>query len=244
MAYLGDKNVGDIVKIKEDGVAVNYLIVHKGKPSDLYDDSCDGVWLLREKVHSKRAWHGTSFSTSVNDYENSDIEVWLNSTFLNTINEKIRAAIKTIKIPYRKGSGTSMTVQSGVNGLSCKAFLLSGYEVGFTQSDNQYFPIDGAKLSYFSDNASRIGKDSTNTAVDWWLRSPYTDFATYVFSVNSDGYYYKSYDSYSSSVAVRPAFVLPSSFLVGEDGTVSTNTPPTITSDKTGDLGTLTNGFT
>ena len=29
MATLADKNVGDIVKIKEDGVAVNYLIVHK-----------------------------------------------------------------------------------------------------------------------------------------------------------------------------------------------------------------------
>lgn len=243
MAYLGDKNVGDIVKIKEDGIAVNYLIVHKGKPSDMYDDSCDGVWVLREKTHSKRAWHGTSASTNVNDYENSDIEAWLNSTFLNTIDEKIRAAIKTVKIPYRKGSGTSMTVQSGANGLSCKAFLLSGYEVGFTQSDSEYLPIDGAKLSYFSDNNSRIGKDSTNTAVGWWLRSPRTNSATSVCRVSKDGSYNNNY-TYSSTVAVRPAFVLPSSLLVGEDGTVSTNTLPTITSDKTGDLGTLTDGFT
>ena len=146
MAYLGDKNVGDIVKIKEDGVAVNYLIVHKGKPSNMYDDSCDGVYVLREKTLEKRIWHGTSNSTGTNDYENSSIEVWLNNAFLNTIDEKIREAIKTVKIPYRKGSGTSMTVQSGANGLSCKVFLLSGYEVGFTQSDDQYLPVDGAKL--------------------------------------------------------------------------------------------------
>ena len=239
MATLGELNVGDIVAIKENGVKQNYIIVHKGKPSDMYDDSCDGVWLLREKTHSKRAWHGTSFSTSVNDYENSDIEAWLNSTFLNTIDEKIRAAIKTVKIPYRKGSGTSMTVQSGTNGLSCKAFLLSGYEVGFTQNDNQYFPIDGAKLSYFSDNASRIGKDSTNTAVGWWLRSPYTDYATYVFSVDTGGSYYTGYDSYYSSVAVRPALILPSSLSLS-----TFNSVPTIVSDKSGDLGTIDGGFT
>lgn len=242
MAYLGDKSVGDIVKIKEDGVAVNYLIVHKGKPSDMYDDSCDGVWLLREKTLEKRAWHGTSESTSKSDYENSEIEAWLNSTFLNTIDEKIRAAIKTVKIPYRKGSGTSMTVQLGANGLSCKAFLLSGYEVGFMQSDSSYLPIDGAKLSYFSDNNSRIGKDSTDTVIIWWLRSPYTYNDTGVFTVRKDGSLSNSH-SYGSTIAVRPAFVLPSSLLVGEDGTVSTNTLPTITSDKTGDLGTLTDGF-
>lgn len=244
MAYLGDKSVGDIVKIKENGTAVNYIIVHKGKPSSLYDNSCDGVWLLREKTLEKRAWHGTSSSTSVNDYENSDIKAWLNSTFFNTIDEKIREAIKTVKIPFKKGLGNASTgVYSGANGLSCKAFLLSGYEVGFTQSDNEYLPIDGAKLSYFSDNNSRIGKDSTNTAVGWWLRSPYTHYATSVFYVYTDGSLSIS-SSYSSAVAVRPAFVLPSSLLVGEDGTVSTNTLPTITSDKTGDLGTLDSGFT
>ena len=243
MAYLGDKAVGDIVKIKEDGVAVNYLIVHKGKPSDMYDDSCDGVWLLREKTHSNRVWHGTSESTSKNDYENSEIEDWLNSTFLNAIDEKIREAIKTVKIPYRKGSGTSKTVQSGANGLSCKVFLLSGYEVGYTQSDNEYLPIDGAKLSYFSDNTSRIGYGSTNVAI-WWLRSPHTFNAMGVFLVRTDGLLGSISSSYLMNGAARPAFVLPSSLLVGEDGTVSTNTLPTITSDKTGDLGTLTDGFT
>ncbi|MBP1562359.1 MAG: hypothetical protein J6C38_01410 [Oscillospiraceae bacterium] len=242
MAYLGDKAVGDIVKIKEDGTAVNYIIVHKGKPSEMYDDSCDGVWVLREKTHSQRAWHGTSSSTSSNDYENSSIESWLNGDFLNTIDEKIREAIKTVIIPYRKGSGTSMTVQSRVNGLSCKAFLLSGYEVGFTRSNNQYLPIDGAKLSYFSDINSRIGKNSTDTAVDWWLRSPNTrDDASGFFSLTNGSL--GGSNTFYSSVAARPAFILPTSLSVDDDGNVSANNPPTITADKTGDIGTLDSGF-
>ena len=222
MALLGNKAVGDIVKIKENGVDVNYIVVHKGKPSDMYDDSCDGVWLLREKTHSKRAWHGTSSSDSANDYENSEIEAWLNGDFLNTIDEKIRAVIKTVKIPFKKGLGNASTgVYSGTNGLSCKTFLLSGYEVGFTQSDNQYLPVDGANLSYFSDNNSRIGKDSTDTAVYWWLRSPDTINSARVCFVRTDGSC-SSFNSYSSSVAVRPAFVLPSNITINDDGSVST----------------------
>lgn len=239
MATLGDKNVGDIVKIKENGIAVNYIIVHKGKPSDLYDDSCDGVWLFREKTLEKRAWHGTSKYTRANDYENSDIEAWLNGDFLNTIDEKIREVIKTVKIPFKKGLGKASTgVYSGANGLSCKAFLLSGYEVGFDKSYNQYFPVDGANLSYFSDRNSRIGKDSTDTAVDWWLRSPMTGNEESVFYVKSNGLQFNQGSDFST-IAVRPALILPSSLSLS-----LLNSAPTIVSDKSGDLGTIDSGFT
>lgn len=219
---LGDKAVGDIVKIKESGTAVNYIIVQKGKPSSLYDDSCDGVWLLRETSHSTRAWDGTSSSYD-NDYENSDIKTWLNGTFLNTIDEKIRAAIKTVKIPYHKGTGSGGSgVQSGANGLSCKIFLLGAYEAGFTTSDNQYVPVDGAKLSYFTSATRRICKDSSDSAVYWWLRSAYTYYTGYAWRVRADGTL--SSNSTYYGCAVRPALVLPSSLLVNEDGTMYDST--------------------
>lgn len=246
--FLGDKAVGDIVKIKENGVAQNYIIVQKGKPSSLYDNSCDGVWLLREKSHSNRAWDGTSSSYD-NDYENSDIKTWLNGEFLNSIDSKIRAAIKTVKIPFKKGTGNGGgAVQSGANGLSCKIFLLGGYEVGFTTADNQYFPIDGARLAYFLNGntdstakAKRICKDSGGSAVHWWLRSAYTHNATHAWGVYTDGTLnYYAYGSY----AVRPALILPSSLLVNDDGSVSTNTLPEITANKSGNLGTITDGLT
>ena len=57
MATLGELNVGDKLKIKENGVVANYVIVHKGKPSDLYFVSCDCFLLLREKTLEKRTWH-------------------------------------------------------------------------------------------------------------------------------------------------------------------------------------------
>lgn len=224
---LGDKALGDIVKIKENGIAQNYIIVQKGKPSNLYDDSCNGVWLLREKPHSRRAWHGTDYDTSVNDYENSDIKAWLNGEFLNSIDEKIRAAIKSVKIPYKKGTGSGgEAVQSGANGLSCKIFLLSGYEVGFTTDDYGYVPVDGERLAYFLNGEEdstamqrRVCEDNSGNAVNWWLRSASTYNATNAFRVSSGGTL-----SYSSTcrtgVAPRPALILPSSLLVGADGNI------------------------
>lgn len=241
MAYLGDKSVGDIVKIKEDGVAVNYLIVHKGKPSSMYDDSCDGIWVLREEIHSNQVWDGTSDSYD-NDYENSDINTWLNGTFLNAIDEKIREAIKTVIIPFKKGTGNASTgVYSGSEGLSCNVFLLSGYEVGFTTEDHSYFPVDGSKLDYFSDNISRIAKLNESQA-DWYTRSPKTHTTDSVWRISSIGS--DASNSSLNSRGVRPTFILPVNLLVDDDGNVTTNNPPTITADKTGDLGTLTDGFT
>ena len=247
---LGDKSVGSIVKIKENGTAANYIVVHKGKPSSLYDESCNGVWLLREKCLDPRAWDGTSSSYD-NDYENSDIHNWLNNTFYNTIESKIREAIVQVKIPFKKGVGNASTpVQSGANGLSCKIFLLSGYEVGFTTSDHQYFPVDGAKLSYFLNGntdatakSKRIAYNSAGNAVFWWLRSAYTSDTYHAWYVNADGALNGNH-TYLTGDTPRPALVLPSSLLVDSSGNVSTNTPPTITTDKSGNVGTVTNGIT
>ena len=76
-----DLAVGSSVYLMEDGVAVEYLVVNQGKPSgsSLYDDSCDGTWLLRKNLKQNYQWN----SSRVNDYQNSTIHSWLNSDFFN-----------------------------------------------------------------------------------------------------------------------------------------------------------------
>ena len=227
---LSTKAVGSTVKLKVNGTAKEFIVVHQGKPSSLYDNSCDGTWLLMKDIYENRQWH----NSNVNNLENSTIHSYLNGTFLNLFESNIRDAIKQVKLPYRKNGGSGGTNQSGANGLSCKIFLLSGYEVGWTSSDNQYFPQDGAKLSYFesgtgtSANNKRIANLNGSAAL-WWLRSPGTDGTYSVWFVGSDGDYGSDGDA-SNSNGIRPALILPSTLLVSDDGTVSTNTPPTITS--------------
>ena len=227
---LSTKAVGSTVKLKVNGTAKEFIVVHQGKPSSLYDDSCNGTWLLMKDIYENRVWQ----SGNINKYESSDIHTYLNNTFLNLFESNIRDAIKQVKIPYRKNGGSGGTDQSGANGLSAKIFLLSGYEVGWTTSDYSYFPVDGAKLSYFesgtgtSANNKRIA-NLNGSAACWWLRSPYTDYTGYVWRVDSDGDCGGGHGA-SYSFGIRPALILPSTLLVSDDGTVSTNTPPTITS--------------
>ena len=49
---LGAKAVGSIVKIKVNGAAKDFIIVHQGKPSSVYDDSCNGTWLLMKDIYT------------------------------------------------------------------------------------------------------------------------------------------------------------------------------------------------
>ena len=227
---LGTKAVGSVLKLNLNGSPKNFIVVHQGKPSSLYDDSCDGTWVLMQDIHSTRQWDGSN-----NDYKNSDIHSWLNGTFLNLFDANIREAIKQVKIPYHNGTGSSGSVASGANGLSCKIFLLSGYELGWTKSDNSYFPQDGAKLDYFTAgtgsaaNKKRIAKYN-GSATLWWTRSPDTYNSNYVWNVYSDGDC--NYWNYNYTFGVRPAFVLPSTLSVSDDGTVSTNAAPTVTSES------------
>lgn len=226
---LSAKAVGSIVKLKVNGTAKEFVVVHQGKPSSLYDDSCNGTWLLMKDIYENRQWH----SSNVNNLENSTIHTYLNNTFLNLFDSDIRDAIKQVKIPYRKNGGSSGSDQSGANGLSCKIFLLSGYEVGWTSSDNQYFPQDGAKLSYFesgtgtSANNKRIANLNGSAAV-WWLRSPYTSYTNSVWGVYLNSGY--SYYSASNSLGIRPALVLPPDMEVDSSGNV---TPPPPATHKT-----------
>lgn len=225
MAYvtLSSKAIGSTIKLKVNGSARNFIVVHQGKPSSVYDDSCNGTWLLMQDIYENRAWH----SSNTNDYANSTIHSYLNSTFLNLFESNIKNAIKQVKLPYRKGSGTSTTVTSGSNGLSAKIFLLSATETSF---DFSYMPSgEGAELAYFkgcADNSSDSKRVAylNGSATSWWLRSPNCSYSSFALCVDSTGDW--GGGSCSGSVGIRPALILPSTLLVSDDGTVSTNTAP------------------
>jgi len=239
---LGSKAVGSTVKLNVDGFAGEFIVIHQGLPSSLYDSSCDGTWLLMKDIYEKRQWH----SSNVNDYANSEIHSYLNSTFLNLFDEDIKSAIKQLKIPYRAGYGYEKTVTSGANGLPAKVFLLSSTEVNLVCS---YEPAnEGACLSYFSGtvqnsvDTKRVAKVN-GSATRWWLRSPYCSTIggnELAVRVDYDGQQGNDYCFYS--YGVRPALILPTDLTVGEDGAVITNTPPEITCDAI-DLGTKSADF-
>lgn len=216
-ATLGSLAVGSLVHFAVREKRTPWLVVHQGLPGSMYDASCNGTWLLMQDIYQSHQWH----SSNANDYEKSAVHAYLNSTFLNQIESNVKNAIKQVKLPYRKGSGTFTTVTSGSNGLPAKIFLLSATETSF--NTNKMPRDEGAELAYFK-GCSDTGADSkrvaylNGSATYWWLRSPSCSLSGSALYVGSYGDW--SYASCSASRGIRPALVLPKEMLVDGEGNV------------------------
>ena len=223
---LGNKSVGSIVKLKENGVLVDFYVAKHD-----YENGLNGsgrTLVVRKDCYDTRQWH----TSNVNAYATSAIDTWLNSTYKNLLDADIRGVIGTTKIKYTPGNGNTT-----VGTLERAIFLLSVTELGRSAS---YANTEGTALSI----ASSLQIAYLNgSAVVQWTRSPYTS------DTSSAGYLYTNgnirSDICDSSLGSRPAFTLPSTLSVSDDGSVSVNTAPTISgSYATGtNLGTKTAGF-
>lgn len=223
---LGNKSVGSIVKLKENGVLVDFYVAKHD-----YENGLNGsgrTLVVRKDCYDTRQWH----TSNVNAYATSAIDTWLNSTYKNLLDADIRGVIGTTKIKYTPGNGNTT-----VGTLERAIFLLSVTELGRSAS---YANTEGTALSI----ASSLQIAYLNgSAVVQWTRSPYTsntDNACYL-GTNGD----VNRNDCSNTCGSRPAFTLPSTLSVSDDGSVSVNTAPTISgSYATGtNLGTKTAGF-
>ena len=223
---LGNKSVGSIVKLKENGVLVDFYVAKHD-----YENGLNGsgrTLVVRKDCYDTRQWH----TSNVNAYATSAIDTWLNSTYKNLLDADIRGVIGTTKIKYTPGNGNTT-----VGTLERAIFLLSVTELGRSAS---YANTEGTALSI----ASSLQIAYLNgSAVVQWTRSPYTSGTYYAYYLNTDGDVYGNYCY--STYGSRPAFTLPSTLSVSDDGSVSVNTAPTISgSYATGtNLGTKTAGF-
>ena len=215
---LSELDVGaKIAAPMKDGSKQIRVLLHKGNPDpSLYPESCNAGWTAEEAVHEMRQWH----SSNVNDYANSTIHTWQNTDYAALFDPRFLAKVVEARVPYRPGSETSATINSGDNGLLCKFFLLGGYEVGLTTSTSKYFPVDGAKLSYFesgtgsSANSKRLAYYN-GSAVNWALRSPSTGGKEFIWDVYSNGSSGNGTGDYCvNSKGARPACLLPLDLLL------------------------------
>ena len=223
---IGNVAVGTTLHLKESGVYQDYLVAHQGLPGQVYSSSCTGTWLMRKGLIEDMAWAWPPD----NAYELSDIHTWLNSTMLEMYDADIQPLIKQVKIPYRKNGGEGGTNQTGENGLRCKVFILSAYELGWSKSDDSYFEVDGAKLAYFisgtasNANNRRIAK-LNGTADLWWTRSPNKVNTGYAWYVDETGDYKQQYTE--KSFGIRPTLVVPTDLLVDDNNNILAATYPT-----------------
>lgn len=130
---LGNIAVGTILHLQESGVYQDYIVVHQGLPSSMYNSSCNGTWLTRKTIPAEVEWGYNKHS-----YESSGLKPYMDE-WPNVYAADIKEYIKQVTIPCNPSQ------------ISCKAFALSALEIGGGSSlYNENTPPDGAVLSYFS----------------------------------------------------------------------------------------------
>lgn len=193
-----DEEEDEVVEVVWERLA-EFIVVHQGNPdSAIYDESCNGTWLLMKDILGMAAFN----DDESNYYPGSFLHTNIMAPLFDGCESHVKAAIKTAKIPYgTRGSGPV----TGANGLSTQFFILSRYEVGFESSE--HYDQDGTCLDYFSGNDTRIAY-RYGVAEYWWLRSGQNKGGAYISAVTDTG----RDNAFLSdeSLGVRPACILDS----------------------------------
>ena len=164
-----------------------------------------GVTLIRKDTFNERQWEASYDSSYKNRYIGCLLDNFCDGIWPLKLDEKIRECMVPVPIVVAEGNqvATLHTIYRRGFALSCTEAGVSGWQT------------EGKAFSYFSDNAKRIAYfDETATAVNWGLRSPYSD--------GNDAYYIRtggtvdSYRVYYACFAPRPAFNLKSSIVVSD----------------------------
>ena len=213
---LGSKAEGSIIKLKENGVLVDFYIAKQNYESGL--NGSGRVLVVRKDCYDTRQWH----SSNVNAYASCTLDAWFNSTYKNLLDANIRTAMGTTKIYYTPGNNNW-----NVTTLERSVFLLSATELGQTHT---YMKTEGTALSSTVLNLLKIAK-LNGSAVYQWTRSPHTSLTYVAWDLDSGGHLVNG--SCTSTFGSRPAFTLPSSLYVSDDGSVSVNTAPGVPSSIT-----------
>ena len=192
---------GSIVKINENGRPVEFYVAKHNYESGL--NGTGRTLVVRKDCYDNRVWH----SSNVNAYASSAIDSWLNSTYKNLLDADIRGVIGTTKFKYTPGNGNN-TVSTPKRAI----FLLSITELDKNVS---YANTEGSALRIA--NLLEIAH-MNGSADDQWTRSPTTTNVYRACCLDTKGIV--SADGCASPRGSRPAFTLPSTVKVDDDGMV------------------------
>ena len=201
LTYYGDTSACRVY-IEESNALVPYLVLSKE-----YNGNC---LLVREFLLDKmQRYNNIGNPNYLGYYEDSEIDVYLNNDFYETLSQNIQDMVidSSIEITAMNSLGVG---GKDIITINRKVFLLSYAEVNGTTMLS-IFLREGRPLAFFSRKSNRIACLPSGNADNWWLRTANTASTSLVCAVESDGVIGSGgvramgKDNY---IGVRPAFCL------------------------------------
>lgn len=189
--------VGSIVKINESGKLVDFLLLSHGYPAS------GRTLLLRKDIYDIQPMSIASSDIDIEPYFETTTDAWLNSTYLNMIDTKVRNKITAVNILCRKAANSYDEIN-----VSRKVFLLSITEVLGTYQE-------GSNIPYFLESSQNRIAYYNGVAYKWWTRSLYQRSNDAYWVLNTNGGQFNQVTE-STTTGRRPAFTLPSNIIVNQ----------------------------
>lgn len=197
---LSNLAAGSLLKLNENSQAKKFIKLD----NDHYGTGT-GVTLIRKDTFNERQWEASYDSSYKNRYIGCLLDNFCDLMWPQMLDDEIRACLVPVPIIVAEGNQVST-----LHTIYRKGFALSCTEAGVSG-----WQTEGTKFAYFADNAKRIAYlDETATAVNWGLRSPYSN-AVSAYYIRADGSV-NYYNVCSAAFAPRPAFNLKSSIVVSD----------------------------
>jgi hypothetical protein len=222
--YLGDiaydltPSTGYTVYLQESGQ--DYAATYK-KPEGrcfpylvLTNDYGGNTLLLRRDVDEHHRYNDYRAY-----YEDSEIDVYLNTVVIERFPQTLRDAIVNSTITITEKYRTE--VEPGLFWkVTCEikrqVFLLSGMELGLEYRPS-VLPVEGKKLTYFDKRVKRIAYEN-GEATPWLLRTPTIVYDSAASGISPEGIL-GTLNAFGVS-GVRPAFCLPTTTPITTDSAI------------------------
>ncbi len=189
LAYNKQNKSNHEIYLLENDVYVPYLVIT--------DDYKGNTLLLRRNVLDEPLRINEYYSY----YENSEIDVFLNSIFLNQFNE-IADVIKSVDISIISDDSIGISGDEKIT-INRKIFLLSIGELNIDSVEQE-----GDSIAFFNEVKNRISYTENGSCVSWWLRTPDTWRVSCTYTIGSNNMLGSA--NSSDLNYVRPAFCLDS----------------------------------
>lgn len=201
---LGQVAVGTIVKLNENGSPVEFIVGRQNYESGLNGNGrtlliCIGSGYTMQ-------WGPSSMSDPL--YAASTVDTWLNTTYKVMLDAPIQEAMATTKFYYTPSGGASRST------LERAVFLCSATEFGFSNTGFITFNTEGSPLPEQVIEKLQYPPDS-------WTRTPSAQFSVIISTHGSAWVPVLGSKKPDDIHHVDPAFTLPSTLYVEDDGEIS-----------------------
>ncbi len=188
-----DITIGKSIYLSENGYYVPFIVL-----SHNYNGK---TLLLRKEIINNRR-----ISDYFSIYENSEVDKYLNSYYINLVDQE--KLIDTTNIEVVSDAAIGFSGEETYT-IKRKVFLLSCNELCF--SERIISVKEGIRIKFFRHYSNRIAY-LNGIKSSWWLRTPNTNFVSCTYSVGSKGDLASPNSSDQSGI--RPAFCISGSLEV------------------------------